>query len=260
MRLVDDDTVVKAGRRPLIVIGRVEDAADERLHRRNVNPVFLVRALLVETRDIEGRREFEQPLQLGVVERLLGLLSERVAIDEKENAAEALVLEQPIHQRDAGTGLAGAGRHRDQHLAAALRQRRLDRLDGFALIGPQPSIVEGLLSKAVLIGVEVLCELLLDVLGAEPFWQRARHAGGAPRIPEPNARFGRELLDERPTVGREHERNLVGGLWAMLPWAIRKDFVGAEVYAARVPFRLLQDSRHIGADLLGLDDANAPPF
>ena len=153
-----------------------KDAADQRLHCRDLHPVFLVGNLLVEFRDIEGRGEFEQPFKLGIVERLLGLLAERIAIDKEQDAAEPLVLRAGDTSARRKSRLAGAGRHRDQHLAAALRQRSLDRLDCLTLIGPQPGVIERLLGKAMLIGVEVLCELLLDILWAEPFRQRRPHA------------------------------------------------------------------------------------
>ena len=71
------------------------------------------------------------------------------------------MLQEPVHQRDAGARLPGAGRHRHEHVAASFRERRLDCLDRLALIRPQPGIVEGLLGKAVVIGFEILGELSL---------------------------------------------------------------------------------------------------
>ena len=38
---VDDDAVVQAGRRAIIVIGRIQDAADQGLHGRDLHAVFL---------------------------------------------------------------------------------------------------------------------------------------------------------------------------------------------------------------------------
>jgi hypothetical protein len=37
------------------------------MQHRNVSPIFLVRALSVETRDIESDEKFERPFQLSIV-------------------------------------------------------------------------------------------------------------------------------------------------------------------------------------------------
>jgi hypothetical protein len=40
-----------------VVVSRVEDVADEQLNGRNLDPILLVRELLCETRNVEGRGE-----------------------------------------------------------------------------------------------------------------------------------------------------------------------------------------------------------
>src|SRR5437016_5647593 len=80
------------------------------------------------------------------------------------------------------------------------------------------------------------------------------------RVPEPDARFGRELLDEGPAVRCEDERRPVGVVEPVLPRAVDGDFIGGQLDAARIPLRLLQHGGHVGAELLGLDHADTLPF
>ena len=77
------------------------------------------------------------PDDLGGAEFAGGLLAKGVAVDDEADPAEAFDVQQAVEERDRELGLAGAGRHRDQHLALVLGQRLLDLLDGLALIGPQ---------------------------------------------------------------------------------------------------------------------------
>jgi hypothetical protein len=56
-----------------------------------------------------------------VLEGVGGLLAEGGAVHQEEDAAEALRLQQPVDQRDAGLGLAGAGGHGQQQFALARR-------------------------------------------------------------------------------------------------------------------------------------------
>ncbi len=70
---------------------------------------------------------------LGGCELARGLVAEGVAVDDEAHAPEALRGEQPIEHGDGELGLAGAGRHGEQHVPATLRQVVLDRLDGQSL-------------------------------------------------------------------------------------------------------------------------------
>jgi hypothetical protein len=66
-----------------------------------------------------------------------GLVPEGIAVDHETNASEALGGEQAIEQCYRELGLAGAGRHGEQHLATIGFQSRFDFLDGALLIGPE---------------------------------------------------------------------------------------------------------------------------
>ena len=77
-----------------------------------------------------------QVLHPRVFERVRRLLTERRAIDQEQHPLEPLRLEQPIDERHTGLGLAGAGRHREQHFPPPFLDASLDRLDRLALIGP----------------------------------------------------------------------------------------------------------------------------
>ena len=59
---------------------------------------------------------------------------EGVAVDHETNASEALGGEQAIEQCYREFGLAGAGRHRKQHLATIGFERLFDFFDGALLI------------------------------------------------------------------------------------------------------------------------------
>jgi hypothetical protein len=65
------------------------------------------------------------------------LLTEGVAADNETDPAETLDIEKAVQKRNRELGLAGAGGHRDQHLAFVLGQRFLDLFDGLALKGPE---------------------------------------------------------------------------------------------------------------------------
>ena len=89
---------------------------------------------VVELLDVEDVGERLEVLEPRVLERVRGLLAERGAVDEEEHAAEALRLEQAVDERDAGLGLAGAGRHREEHLALAVCDGGFDGVDRGLLV------------------------------------------------------------------------------------------------------------------------------
>ena len=70
-----------------------------------------------------------------------GLGGQRAAVDQEEDALADAGLHQPVDLVDQREGLAGAGRHRDEHLALAVGDGLLDRGVGLDLVGPQPRVV-----------------------------------------------------------------------------------------------------------------------
>ena len=67
-------------------------------------------------------------LERGFVEGVLRLLAERAAVDQEQDAAEALGLEQAVHQADDGARLARAGGHGQQAVGLAGGQGGFDGL------------------------------------------------------------------------------------------------------------------------------------
>ena len=133
----------------VVVLAGIEHALHHALHGGDVHGGVGVGLLLVQLLDAEDVGEGLQALHARVLERVGRLLAERGAVDQEQHAAEALRLEQAVDERDAGLGLAGAGGHREQHLALALGDGGLDRLDGGLLVVAQrEAVVERLVLRA----------------------------------------------------------------------------------------------------------------
>ena len=90
-----------------------------------------------------------------------------------------------------------------------------------------------------------LLQPLLEVARRKPFGQRARLAADRPRIPEPDAGFGRELLHVGAAVGDEQERHaeLRRGRCGHGPSERR--LVRRELDVARVALGLAEAARHV---------------
>ena len=88
---------------------------------------FRVGRLVVQLLDAKNVGKGLQVLHARVFEGVGGLLAQRRTVHQEEHAAEALRLEQPVDQRNADLGLAGAGGHGDQQHALPARDRRFDR-------------------------------------------------------------------------------------------------------------------------------------
>ncbi len=143
--LVHDDAVVLIDRRGRGVLGGIEHPLHHALHGGDVHRGVGVRRCVLQLLDAEDVGEGLQVLHPRVLERVGRLLAERGAIDQEQHAPEPLRLQQAIDERDAGLRLAGAGRHREQHLALALRDGRLDGLDrGLLVVAQREAVVEGL--------------------------------------------------------------------------------------------------------------------
>jgi hypothetical protein len=165
------------------------------------------------------------------------------------------VAQQLVHQRDGEAGLAGAGRHGEQDVALAGRDGAFDRDDGVLLVGPQPRDTE----LAVGGRAQVLSDLLQafgQVARREPLGQGAGLAAGRPRVPEPDARLGRELLHVGAAVGDEQEGD-TEAVEARRPRAAGQGLVRDELDAARVALGLTESPRHVRDAALGLDHADA---
>ena len=76
-------------------------------------------------------------------ERADCLGSERPAIDQEQDRARDTRLHQPVDLVDQREGLAGAGRHRHQHLPLAVGDGLLDGGIRLNLIGPELGVIVG---------------------------------------------------------------------------------------------------------------------
>ena len=158
-------------------------------------------AWLVQLLDAEDIGEGLQVLHARVFEGVGGLFTERRAIHQEQNAAEALRLEQTVDERDAGLGLAGAGRHGQQHLALSGLDACFDRKDGCLLIVAQrETVVERglreLLVRLCFVTLEQLCQTFRRVPAIEGMAQVICAA----QIAEPDAALGGELTQEWTAV------------------------------------------------------------
>ena len=98
-------------------------------------------------------------------EGVRGLLPQGRTIDQEQNAAEALGLEQTVDEGNAGLGLASAGGHGEQNSALTLLDAGLGGKDGFLLVGPQwKAVIEWRIGE---FGVRAVVVTLQQ--GAQPF-------------------------------------------------------------------------------------------
>ena len=79
-----------------------QDALDHALDGRDVQPGVRVGHEVAELLDVVDLGERLEVLELDVLEVVGGLLAERGAVDEEQDAAEPFRLEQPVDEPDAG--------------------------------------------------------------------------------------------------------------------------------------------------------------
>jgi hypothetical protein len=175
---------------------------------RYVHLGFGFRSYVGESFQAENISESLDAHDFGRPEFRLGLLPEGVAVDHETNASEALGGEQAVEQCFCEFGLAGAGRHGEQHLAAIGFQSRFDFLDGALLIGPERKAeVERRSLQCRVCGVPVDIKLSLQCLGSWPVDQCAPLIGGFARVAKPDAALGFDLFEIGAAIGREEKRN-----------------------------------------------------
>jgi len=81
-----------------------------------------------------GAQHVSRKIRQVLGEGVLGLLGERDAIDEKENAGDGIRFEQAFDQGRGGPRLAGAGRHFNEHLAPTAIDFPAERFDARGLV------------------------------------------------------------------------------------------------------------------------------
>ena len=108
--------------------------------------------MAVDFIDAESFGEGLQVLHARIFEGVGGLFAQGGAIDEEQNAAEALGFEEPVDEGDAGFGFAGAGGHGEQEAATAGGDAAFDGADGVFLVGAKREAVVELFVGGFLFG------------------------------------------------------------------------------------------------------------
>lgn len=108
---VHHDAVVCIHGRRGIVIARGQHALDHALHCGDMHGGVGIGLRHVQLLDAEDVGEGLEVFHARIFEGVGGLLAQGGAVHQEEHAAEALGLQQPVDQGDAGFGLAGAGGH-----------------------------------------------------------------------------------------------------------------------------------------------------
>ena len=221
------------------------------LNGANVHLGFGFRGYVAETLQAKNIRESLDAHDFGRPKFRLGLLPEGVAVDDETNAPEALGGEQAIEQRDREFGLAGAGRHGEQHLATIGFKSLFDFLNSAVLIGTQRKAeVERHDFQSRVRGVPVDIKLCLQPFGGWPVDQGAPLIGGFARVAKPDAAFGFDLFEIGPAIGRVEKRN---------PESVPRTASGLSSLkgkATRIALRLINRGRNILALALRLNHAN----
>ena len=118
---VDDDQIEIAGRIFFVFV-------HQRLQRDDRDPLLVLKAAADARHAIAG--QMRQVLGEGV----FGLNGERVAVDDEQCAGRPIRLEQALHQCGGHAGLAGAGRHLDEHLPAPVDDLAAKDVDAGGLV------------------------------------------------------------------------------------------------------------------------------
>ena len=246
---VDDDAVVlvDGGRRGTFF--GVEDAVDHALHGGNVDGGGGVGRLAVDFLDAKGVGKGLQVFHARVFEGVGGLFTKGRTVDQEENAAEALGLEEPVDEGDASFGFAGAGGHGEQQAATAGGDAAFDGADGIFLVGAKgEAVVEFFAGEFLFGGGFVAFEEDVESGGGVPAFKGAADVVGAAEVSKPDAAAGFELAEEGAAIGGEGERDAVG-----IPRSAGAiELAGNDV--AAVAFRLLQGTGDVDVFAFSLDD------
>jgi len=249
---VDSDAVVLVDRRRRGSFAGIQHALHHALHRGDLHGGIAVRRLFLQLLDAEDVGEGLQAFHPRVLERVGGLLAERGAVDQEQHTPKALRLQQPVDQRDAGLGLAGPGRHREQHLALTLLDGGLAGQDCGLLVRPQREAVgEGRFTKLFVGAGFVALQQGRQAFGRVPAVQHVAQVVRTAQVAEPDAALCGQLPQIGAAVRRKHEWQAVAVITAA-PGGRR----AVPLRAGKVPavaFGLLQGTRDVDIPALGLD-------
>ncbi len=126
--------------------------------------------------------------------------SEGAAIHQEEDTPADARLHEPIDLVDHGKGLAGAGRHRDQHLALVSGDSLFNRSVCFDLIGPQLRMVVGMSGEPPASALEIASQKFFESRWRVKVRDRSRATEGVADVVKPKdfAVGGVEERDPKP--------------------------------------------------------------
>ena len=201
MALVHDNAVVliDGGRRG--VVCGIQHATHHALHRGDVDGGFGIRRFLIEFLDAKNVSESLHALHASFFERIRGLLAERRAIHEEQDAAEAFGFQQAIDERDASFCLSRAGSHREEHRALAFGNGAFRLQNCGLLVVPNGEpVVESLGGELPMGGGFVAFEQCSESLWRVPSLERIAEVVRSPEIAEPSAAVCGELPQVRAAI------------------------------------------------------------
>jgi hypothetical protein len=259
MGLVHDDAIVGIhGRRSIAG----EHALDHGLHGGHLDARFGLGGHVTQVGDVVDLAQRLVLLQRRLLEGVHGLIAQGRAIDQEQDAPEALGLQEPIHQPDDRARLAGAGRHRQQAAGLSLGQSGFDRGNRMLLVVAQAEVAKAFLLQLCLGVLLAALQLVQQARGRMETLQRLGQLGRLTHVSVPSAAGLRTLLDERTAVAGVDEGHMEVTALAVRPGP-RATFqrpcrfeIRLELDARGVALCLADLARHVHVQALGFDGAH----
>ena len=147
---------------------------------------------------------------LGIFKGAQCLFAEGGSVDQKQDAVEALRLDQAEHQGNSGPGFARPGRHRQQDILLTGDDGLLNGLYRLFLVVAQPQFAHiTVTGKPEVVALGVLRQHGQQLFGAMPLGQGSGHIAGMTHIPIPDAALALHGGAIFATIGGEAEWHLV---------------------------------------------------
>ena len=181
---------------------------------------------------------------LGGFEGIGGLFPQRAAVNQEQDAAKTLGLEQSVNQRNSCFGFAGTGGHRQQDIVLAYNDGILYRADSFDLIRAQVKVEIKMLVSQLFFGlIQVLFEEILETLRAIPTVIHPTMVLRTAQVPEPDTRQLLVLVEIGAAIGgkrKGYPEYLAFWIqWVYCPTRTRKLDLSRVLDIAAVPLCLI---------------------
>ncbi len=213
MRLIDNNQIVIGNGHRLRVIAH--QMLYHALHSRHFDSCFGVKPLLSKITNVVDVVKGGQLLQLDVLEYILSLFPEGVAIHQEQDAMEAIRGQEAVDHTENRPGLTGARSHGEQNTLLPANDSLLSGLYGSDLIVTEIKtirIAEEIIRRVFELGIRFR-RIVLQQRGkpfrTHPALESAGSIGRVSNISEPDARFLFPLLHVLPAIGSEQKRHLV---------------------------------------------------